>query len=210
MKINLKMFGWDEVTKDISISTGKTEFTKLTNGITELRFLDKEPFARWAHWLPNAKRNISCVGAGCPVCEAIKSAKSAKIKSPYNSNRKFAMHVYNVTTGNVEVLEQGKTFFTQLHALHEEVGDITEYNIKIKTQNAGSTDVVFTLMPLAKTELTDEIKEKCKDLKAFEDIFKVPTRDQVIQLMNGVAPEVVFGNQSSETDSDDEIIEVGQ
>ena len=45
------------------------------------------------------------------------------------------MHVLNLTTGKVEILEQGKTFFTQLRALHEEIGDIRNYNIKVKTQN---------------------------------------------------------------------------
>ena len=56
--MNLQMFGgWDEVLRDPQMNTGKTEFTKLTNGVTELRFLDDEPFVRWAHWIAQAKRN---------------------------------------------------------------------------------------------------------------------------------------------------------
>ena len=41
-KMNLKMFGtgWDEVLKEGNTSSTKTEFTKLQNGVTELRFLD--------------------------------------------------------------------------------------------------------------------------------------------------------------------------
>ena len=40
-KVNLKMFGgWDEVTRDSSSNGNKVDFTKLENGITELRFLD--------------------------------------------------------------------------------------------------------------------------------------------------------------------------
>lgn len=207
VKMNLKQFGgWDEVLKDGNSGGGnRTEFTKLQNGITELRFLDAEPFVRWAHWLAVAKRNISCIGMDCPVCDAMKSARQAGTKAPYNSNRKFAMHVYNVTTGKVEILEQGKTFFTQLHALHEEMGDIRGYNIKVKTQNAGSTDVVFTLMPCAPSELADDIKELCKDLKPFEEIFKKPTKEQVIELMSGKSPEEVFSNKSSENDEEVEI-----
>ena len=108
VKMNLQMFGgWDEVLRDGTVAVNKTEFTKLQNGITEVRFLDAEPFVRWAHWLANAKRNISCIGQGCPVCEAIKTARATGTKTPYNSNRKFAMHVYNYTTGRVEILEQG-------------------------------------------------------------------------------------------------------
>lgn len=200
-KMNLKMFsGWDEVLREGNTPQNKTEFTKLTNGVTELRFLDDEPFVRWAHWIPSAKRNVSCIGAGCPVCESIKSSKEAKMKPVYSSNRKFAMHVYNVTSGKVEILEQGKNFFTQLHALHEEMGNIKTYNIKVKTQNAGSTDVIHTLMPCAPSELSEEIKEECKDLKTFEDIFKKATREQLIDLMTGKSPEEVFGKKEENQD----------
>ena len=177
----------------------------LINGITELRFLDEEPFVRWAHWIQPAKRNISCLGANCPVCNAIKSAKKAGVKSPYNSNRKFAMHVYNFKTNRVEMLEQSKTFFASLLALHQEVGDIRNYNIKVKTQNAGTTDVLHTLLPCPPTELSDDIKEQCKDLKPFEEIFKVATPDQVLDLMNGKSPEEVFSNNTSEDDEKFEI-----
>lgn len=205
--MNLEMFGgWDEVLREGNATQNKTEFTKLQNGVTELRFLDDEPFVRWAHWLQNCKRNISCIGAGCPVCDAIKSAKQAGMKPQYNSNRKFAMHVYNVSNGKVEILEQGKNFFAQLHALHEEVGDIRNYNIKVKTQNAGSTDVIYTLMPMSPKELTDEEKELTKELKPFDEVFKKPTREQIIDLMNGKSPEEVFGNKNSS--DEDEKVEV--
>lgn len=191
--------GWEEVLKDPSQnSTSKTEFTKLQNGITELRFLDGEPFVRWAHWIAQAKRNVSCIGAECPVCDAIKASRQAGIKPQFTSNRKFAMHVLNLNTGNVEVLEQGKVFFTQLHALHEEIGDIRNYNIKVKTQNAGSTDVTYTLLPCQVTELNEEQKELCKELKPFEEVFKKPTKDQVIQLMSGKSPEEVFKKVSED------------
>lgn len=203
-KMNLKMFsGWDEVLKEGGGSSTKTDFTKLGNGITELRFLDDEPFVRWAHWLNNCKRNISCIGANCPVCESIRASKQAGIKSPYSSNRKFAMHVYNFNTGKSEILEQGKNFFAQLHALHEEIGDIRNYNVKVKTQNAGSTDVMHTLIPVAPSELPEDVLENVKELKPFDEIFKKPTREQIIDLMAGKSPEEVFGNKQ-ETNEDDE------
>ena len=207
VEMNLEMFGstWDEVLREGNSGGSKTEFTKLQNGITEVRFLDAEPFVRWAHWLAGVKRNVSCIGKDCPVCEAIKVAKSTGTKVPYNSNRKFAMHVYNFTTGKVEILEQGKKFFTSLYALHEEMGDIRNYNIKIKTQTAGSTDVVYTLMPCAPVELNEEVKAMCKELKPFEEVFKKPTREQVMQLMSGVSPEEVFGNKSSDEDEKVEV-----
>ena len=203
-EMNLKMFGtgWDEVLKEGNTSATKTEFTKLHNGVTELRFLDDEPFVRWAHWLQIAKRNISCIGAGCPVCESIKASKSAGSKPQYSSNRKFAMHVLNLSTGKVEILEQGKNFFAQLHALHEEIGNIKDYNIKVKTQNAGSTDVIYTLMPCAPKELTEEEQALIGELKPFDEIFKKPTREQVIELMSGKSPEDVFGNKTQETDDE--------
>ena len=201
--MNLQMFGgWDEVLRDPQMNTGKTEFTKLQNGVTELRFLDDEPFVRWAHWIAQAKRNVSCIGADCPVCEAIKASRQAGMKPSYSSNRKFAMHVLNLNTGNVEILEQGKTFFTQLHALHEEIGNIKGYNIKVKTQNAGSTDVTYTLLPCAPSELTQEQVEQTRELKPFDEVFKKPTKDQVIQLMSGKSPEEVFANKSNDKDEE--------
>lgn len=201
VKMNLRMFGgWDEVLREGNTPQNKTEFTKLTNGVTELRFLDDEPFVRWAHWIPNAKRNVSCIGAGCPVCESIKASKEAKTKPVYNSNRKFAMHVYNVTTGRTEILEQGKNFFTQLHALHEEMGNIKTYNIKVKTQNAGSTEVIHTLMPCAPSELPENIKDECKNLKAFDEVFKKATREQLLELMAGKSPDEVFGKKEETED----------
>ena len=205
-EMNLQIFGgWDEVTKEGSGSSTKTDFTKLQNGITELRFLDAEPFVRWAHWMNNCKRNVSCIGAGCPICESIKQAKTAGTKAIYNSNRKFAMHVLNKTTGKVEILEQGKNFFTQLHALHEEIGDVRNYDIKVKTQNAGSTDVIYTLMPMPTKPLTEEELELTKELKPFDEIFKKPTREQIIDLMSGKTPEEVFGNKTSEEDEKVEV-----
>ena len=201
--MNLQMFGgWDEVLRDPQMNTGKTEFTKLQNGVTELRFLDDEPFVRWAHWIAQAKRNVSCIGADCPVCEAIKASRQAGMKPSYSSNRKFAMHVLNLNTGNVEILEQGKTFFTQLHALHEEIGNIKGYNIKVKTQNAGSTDVTYTLLPCAPSELSPEQIEQTKELKPFDEVFKKPTREQVVQLMSGKSPEEVFANKSNDKDEE--------
>lgn len=197
--MNLQMFGgWEALKETPQNNNNKTEFTKLQNGITELRFLDAEPFVRWAHWIAQAKRNISCLGADCPVCEAVKASKQTGIKPQYSSNRKFAMHVLNLTTGNVEVLEQGKVFFTQLYALHEEIGDVRNYNIKVKTQNAGSTDVTYTLLPCQPSELDDTQKELCSELKPFDEIFKKPTREQVLQLMAGKTPEEVFSNVSEE------------
>lgn len=202
-KMNLQLFGgWDEVLREGGVPQNKTEFTKLTNGVTELRFLDDEPFVRWAHWLNNCKRNVSCIGAGCPVCESIKASKQAGTRPQYNSNRKFAMHVYNFSTGRTEILEQGKNFFTQLHALHEEMGNIKTYNIKVKTQNAGSTDVIHTLMPCAPSELSDEIKAECSELKPFDEVFKKPTREQILELMSGKSPEEVFGSNKQETEDE--------
>lgn len=203
--MNLRLFGgWEEVTREGG-SGNKTEFTKLQNGVTELRFLDPEPFVRWAHWLNNCKRNISCIGIDCPICDAIKASKQAGIKPTYTSNRKFAMHVYNFNTGKVEIIEQGKTFFAQLHALHEEMGDIRTYNIKVKTQNAGSTDVMHTLMPCAPGELANDVKELCKELRPFDDVFKKPTREQIIDLMAGKSPEEVFGNKENSSDEDEKV-----
>ena len=56
------------------------------------------------------------------------------------------------------------------------------------------------------TNLTDEEKELTKELKPFDEVFKKPTREQIIDLMNGKSPEEVFGNKS--TSDEDEKVEV--
>ena len=42
------------------------------------------------------------------------------------------------------------------------------------------------------------------ELKDFDEIFKKPTREQVIELMSGKSPEEVFGSKSS-TEEDEEV-----
>ena len=42
--------------------------------------------------------------------------------------------------------------------------------------------------------------------KPFDEVFKKPTREQIIDLMNGKSPEEVFGNKS--TSDEDEKVEV--
>ena len=46
--MNLEMFGgWDEVLREGNATQNKTEFTKLQNGVTELRFLDDNSTLAW-------------------------------------------------------------------------------------------------------------------------------------------------------------------
>lgn len=210
-EMNLNRFGWDDVEKAPG-SGSKTNYTKLENGMNTLRCLDNEPFSRWTHWLNAQKRRITCLGKAnnCPFCEANQKAKDlGEKKMPFPVSMRFAMNVINKKTNELEILDQGRDFFLSLLDIHKEVGDVTTYDIKVKTTNAGTTDVNHTIIPGAPTPLSDEEVAMIADKKDLKDAFKAPTHEQAVALRDGKTPEEVFGGGTDNKSSDkDESIEV--
>lgn len=199
---------WSEISNDESQSSAKkVSFISFPEGLTNIRILDKEPHTRWQHWLPQAKRSVTCLGKGCPICNLVKQAKANGEESPYRTGKKHSLNVINRTTGKVEVLEQGKTFFEELLELHTDVGDVTTYDIKVKRKGKTKNDTKYKLTEDVHTELTpDELKMIEKDKIDLAEYFKAPTNEQVLQLINGIDPKEVFG--SNTTNANDEDVDV--
>ena len=82
----------------------------------------------------------------------------------------------------MEVMIQGKTFFSQLLDLHKEVGNITTYDIKVIRKGSG-TDTTYTLLPAAPTDFDTEGKEI--EEVDMQELFKAPTKEEMLQLMEG-------------------------
>ena len=188
--------GWNEVTNDSNTSGARVDFVSFKEGVnTIIRVIDEEPFSRWAHWLPQYKRSLTCPGRGCPVCEVIQAAKANKEKARFNSGKRHAIRVINRNADNqVQILEQGKTFFGQLYDLHTEVGDIRGYDIKV-VRKGSDTDTAYTLIPLAAKELSeDDQKAIAESSIDFAEYFKAPTNEQLVKIIEGVPLEQIFGS----------------
>lgn len=192
---------WNDVG---SQSTGgsKASFITFPQGITNIRILDKAPFTRWSHWVPSAKRSITCPGKGCPICEAINIAKANKIEPKFSRGKKHSINVLNRTTGQVEIMEQGNGFFEEIKEFHNEEGDVRTYDIAVKRAGQG-TNTKYRLKTLEPVELTKEeqalVDENLIDLKEY---FQKPTIEQVTRIMNGEDPKEVFKTQE---DADDDV-----
>ena len=173
---------WNDVTRENNASNEKIPYTKFENGNTAIRILDDEPFSFWQHWFQNQQTSITCPGKDCPVCNIIKQMKANKEKPIYNSSQRHAIRIWNYATNQMEVMIQGKVFFSQLHDLLKEVGDLRTYDIKVIRKGSG-TDTTYNLLPSAPSEFVLEGKE-ISDVD-FEELFKSPTHDEILQLMEG-------------------------
>ena len=207
-EMNLQRFGgWDEVMKEPA-SSNKTNYVKLKDGMNKLRILDNAPTSRWTHWLNAQKRRITCLGAKeCPFCRANKEAKEAGAKGqPFPVSMRFSMNVINRETNQLEILDQGRDFFKSLHDIHSTVGDLTTYDLMIKTTNAGTKDVNHTPIPSAPMPLTDEEIAMIADKRDLSEVFKAPTVEQAEMLAQGKSADEVFGGNKS--NDEDEKVEV--
>jgi hypothetical protein len=168
--------GWDSLQDDNNGS--KTSFTKFNAGeITQIRCLTNVPVVRWSHFIPSAKRSVTCLGTGCPVCDARELAKSQGVDCKFNTSKKFAIVIYNYKTEQVEILEQGKAFFEQLHSFHTEIA-------------------------CAVSEFDKEIEGDLPDLSKQ---FAPPTKEQMLALMDGKSAQDVFGNKQTDEDEKFEV-----
>ena len=162
-------------------SKEKVPYTKFPEGLTKIRVLDAEPYSWWQHWINSSKTAVTCTGSGCPICEVIRKQRNANETPIYNNSRRHALRIWNYTTNQMEVMIQGKSFMQNLLDLHEEIGDIREYDIKIKRNGTDKTTTYTALpSPVSDFEFTDKICDV--DL---EDLFKAPDRSIIIQLMQG-------------------------
>ena len=172
--------GWNDVQGNEN-NTEKIPYTKFEAGNTVIRILDEEPYSFWSHWLQKQQTSVTCRGRDCPICNIIAQAKAANEKPPYNSSKRHAIRIWNYNTNQMEVMIQGKTFFSQLLTLHREIGDLRTYDVKVVRKGNG-TDTTYTLLPSAPSEfaITEGITEV--DMK---EIFAAPTKEEMIMLAEG-------------------------
>ena len=174
---------WDDVEKQAGgeSSTEKIPYTRFEKGATIIRILDNEPHSFWSHWLQQQKTSITCPGKGCPICNVIAQMRANKQQPPYTSTQRHALRVWNYKTNQMEVLIQGKKFFSDLLALHREVGDITTYDIKV-IRNGEGTDTTYMILPQTPAEFT--VTEGIEDVDLAE-LLHAPTNEEIIKLMEG-------------------------
>ena len=173
--------GWNDVAREPGQSADKLQYTKFENGNNLIRILDAEPFSFWQHWMPKQNTSVACMGKDCPICSVIAQQKANNETPQYNSSHRHAIRVWNYTTNQMEVMIQGKTFFSQLLDLHKEVGDLRTYDLKIIRKGSG-TDTVYTMIPCAPKEF--EFANQCEEVD-IQDLLKAPTKEEMLLLMEG-------------------------
>lgn len=173
--------GWNDVTREPGQSADKTPYTKFENGNTLIRILDDEPFSFWQHWLPQQKTSVTCMGKDCPICGIIHQQKQNNETPKYNSTQRHAIRIWNYTTQRMEVMIQGRTFFSGLLDLHKEIGDLKTYDVKVIRKGDGK-DTTYTMLPTAPAEF--KFADQCAEID-LADMLKAPTKEEMLALMEG-------------------------
>jgi hypothetical protein len=192
--------GWEQV-EGTSSGEDKLDYAKFEAGkTTVIRVLDEAPTSKWRHWLPQANRSVTCCGKECPICASIKMAKDAGLTPSFSSTMKHTIHIFNKTTGKVELLEQGKTFFDQLLVYKTNMGDIRDYDIKV-IRTGKDKQTTYTMIPMQPTGLTKEELSMYEANKVdIDDLIKPYTVEQTRGFMEGKSAEEIFKT----TDAPDE------
>lgn len=207
------MSGWDFDANNGSGGGGdKINFTKFPQGVTKIRILDTEPHVRWTHWMPQYQRSINCPGRGCPIDEIRRQQKANREPYTYSMGKRLSMSVWNYETNQLEVMEQGVTFFQDLRDimtdLREAGKSLQDVIIKVRRRGTTKDDTSYRVDIDSETPMdvveSDAIVSK-PDLNEF---FKPHTPQQILELINFTAGtrdeyvakwnEVVSGVQEDE------------
>ena len=173
---------WNDVTRD-NTNAEKVPYTKFENGSTIIRILDNEPFSFWSHWLQKQQTSVTCLGKDCPICNVIRAQKANKETPQYSSTQRHCVRIWNYKEERLEVMIQGRTFFSQLLDLHKEVGDITTYDIKVIRKGEG-TNTTYTLLPQPAKEFEIPNQEEFDNINLSE-LMAPPTMENMLMLMEG-------------------------
>lgn len=195
---------------DFDSGSKKAEFTKFPVGVTRIRIIDIEPFIRWVHWLPTARRSANCPGKGCPICDIRHRQKANKEPYSYAMSRRFAMNVLNRETGKVEIMEQGLGFFEDLKdlmfTLKESGKSFIDVDIKVKRRGTGVDDTSYRLDIADEYPLTEEEVKLISEKTNLTDYFKPHTIEQLTKIINGESWDTVMSaNSQEDKESDEEI-----
>lgn len=185
--------GWNDVAKTTEENREKVPYTKFDKGATQIRVLDNEPFSFWSHWLQKQQTSVTCPGKGCPICNIIAQMKANKQQPMYTSSQRHAIRIWNYKTNQMEVMIQSKSFFQQLLVLHEEIGDITTYDIKVVRQGEGK-ETTYSLLPSAPSDF--EITEGIEDVD-LNELLSPPTPEEIVQLIEGKTWSEINGKEEN-------------
>jgi hypothetical protein len=198
---------WDNVGSDSKQNNGGSDvaYCKLPVGTTTIRVVDKVPFTRWTHWIPQANGgkgvSIDCPGKGCIICADITANKKAKTKSKYNASKTHSINVYTKKRGSeevnkIEVLEKGNGVFGGLKSILEIMKsmslpeDITTVDISIIRTGEDFNQVSYNCIPLLPcTPLADNIAKLEKyDLMKLKPMLN---NEQIQGLIDGLSLDQV-------------------
>ena len=188
----------------------KAEFTKFPVGITRIRLIDQSPEMRWTHWMNQHKRSVNCPGKGCPICEIRRQQKANKENYTYAMGRRYAINIFNLDTGKVEIMEQGVGFFEDLKDLVEDEiikkgKKISDAIFKVKRKGTTKDDTSYRIdldgfEPLDEVKLA-EFKEEVTNLKEY---FTPNTPEQILRLVSGEKWEDVMKSDNTANDTNNE------
>lgn len=183
--MNNFLSGWDVVPSgNQSTSGGKTNFTKFAEGTTRIRVLDNTPHLRWAHWIPQISRKITCAGFGCPIEELNKRSKAQGGNNIYDNSRAFSFNIWNLNENRHELMEEGVTFFDELKlamidAVEANPGiDISSFLFKVRKGTNSQRKATWRIDLEEVSEFTNQVS-----LVDRMEYFKPPTIEQVNQIL---------------------------
>lgn len=187
----------------------KAEFTKFPAGITKIRILDDAPNVRWTHWLQQHKRSVNCPGKGCPICEVRRQQKANKEPYTYAMGRRFAMNIYNLETGKVEIMEQGIGFFEDLRDIRTDLesqgADLRNAILKVRRRGTGKDDTSYRIdIEEIKVLSADELKALTDQRIDLDEYFKPHTNEQVLRVISGEAWDAVMKTEHTESNDNGE------
>ena len=192
------MLNWNLNEGNTSSGGGnKINFTKFPEGVTKIRVLladGEAPFMRWAHWMPQFSRKVTCPG-NCPIDELIKVAKANGQTPPYGNSRNFSVNIWNYDTGRAEVLEEGITMIEALKdGIEEAISEYLEDNpgtklqicdlvlkVRKKMGSTGKNTWRVTLDSVATME--ENVWEAHNNRVDFAEYYKPPTHQQIRELL---------------------------
>lgn len=212
---------WSEMLTEAPSSGGsgdKLEFIKFPEGVTKVRIASPEKHQRWVHWMNQHKRSANCPGKNCPICALIKSAKDAGETPKYNSTSKQSILAINRTTGQVEIIDQGKTFMEDLVKTMKKAMDGDEfdelpggwtpdmYDIAVRREGTGRTDTRYSFKVI-KQDASDKDNELMSSIEpdTLEKYFKSHTPEQLKRVLAGEDWNEVMKNTSDDDEEDEDI-----
>lgn len=182
------MQSWDLDARPEQDGGDKVGYTSFPEGITRIRIVDNAPYMRWTHWMQKYQRSVTCPGKGCPICEIRKREKENGIKNQsYAVAKRFTIHILNRETNNLEIMEQGKTFFEDLKLLmgdlQKEGKTLIDADIKVRRTGMDKDNTRYRIDLDEKYPLSDADKAQLERRIDFREYYKPQSPEQIMQLI---------------------------